>query len=362
MAADVTKAEDALVAARKGLSLGKLSLSDGPQMPYRPGYGTMGQKVILRTNYFQVMLSDKDFQLFRYQVQVDKEPNAARKRKRAFELFIQDAPCLTGLRHAVATDNRTTLITIKKLDLGPDDRAVYLVPYYDAEEQGPDPEKDPLQFKIQYVKALSVQELLTYLSDTSGNARYDDKDEILQSLNIAMARKPSSSPDVAALPKANKFFPTNQDPMDLGGGLVALRGYYTSVRTSTLRLLVNVNSITAAFYLPGPLLLLMRKFRDTVGGSLHHFLKGVQVELTHLKTGKGVPKKKVISGIARSPIFGAGARQISFRYEDLKRNVTIEEYFRLSEYTRTLMTDDTLTPCRIQNCSYCPYCSTRERR
>lgn len=333
VAADVTKAENALIAARKGLSLGKLGLSDGPQMPLRPGYGTLGNKVILRTNYFQVMLSDKDLQLFRYQVQVVKEPNAARKRKRAFELFIQDAPCLSGLRHAVATDNRTTLITIKKLDLGPEDRGVYVVPYYDAEEDGPDPRKDPLTFNIQYVKALSVQELLTYLSDTSGNAHYDDKDELLQSLNIAMARKPSSSPGVAVLPKANKFFPTSQNPGDLGGGLIALRGYYTSVRTSTLRLLINVNSITAAFYVPGPLLGLIRKFRSEAGsGSLTNFLKGVQVELTHLKTGKGLPKKRVISGLARKPV-AANARQISFRYEDAKRDVTIEEYFRLSEYT-----------------------------
>ena len=336
VAADVTKAENALVAARKGLSLGRLSLSDGPQMPTRPGYGTLGNKVILRTNYFQVMLSNKDFQLFRYAVEVTPRPGPIRKWRRAFELFIQDAPCLAGLRHAVATDSKATIITTKKLDLGPDDRASYSVPYYEAEELGPDPEKPSLTFKIQYVKALSVQELLDYLSDTGGNARYDDKDELLQTLNIAMARKPTSTPDIAVLPGANRFFPTSQASIDLGGGLVALHGYYTSVRASTLRLLINVNSITASFYRAGPLLELMRIFRDGIVANrpqippLHSFLKGVRVEVTHLRTGKGLPKKKTIAGLSRNPD-GATAREKSFHYEDANRNVTIEEYFRLSE-------------------------------
>ena len=336
VAANVTQAENALVAARGKLSLGKPSLSDKPQMPYRPGYGTLGTKVILRTNYFQVMLSDKDLQLFRYAVEVVPEPGPARKRKRAFELFIQNAPFLTSLRPAVATDNRATIITTEKLKLGSDDRASYILPYYEADEEGPDPQRPVnLTFKIQYVKALSVQELLTYLSDTSGIARYDDKDEVLQTLNIAMARKPSSSPDIAVLPGANRFFPTNQAASDLGGGLVALRGYYTSVRTATLRLLINVNSITAAFYREGPLLDLMRQFRADLGGrSLWHmnsFLKGVRVEVTHLTTNKGLRRKKVIFGIAKKPEEGAGADKVSFRYEDAKRMVTVKEYFQLSE-------------------------------
>ncbi|SLM41349.1 Stem cell self-renewal protein Piwi [Lasallia pustulata] len=334
VAANVTQAENSLVAARGKLPLGKLSLSDKPQMPYRPGYGTLGSKVILRTNYFQVMLSDKDLQLFRYAVEVVPEPGPARKRKRAFELFIQNAPFLTGLRPAVATDNRATIITTQKLKLGSDDRASYIVPYYEADEEGPDAQRPVnLTFKIQYVKALSVQELLTYLSDTGGSARYDDKDELLQTLNIAMARKPSSSPDMAVLPGANKFFPMSQAASNLGGGLIALRGYYTSVRTSTLRLLVNVNSITAAFYREGPLLELMRQFRDDLGGRplrlMNSFLKGVRVEVTHLRTNKGLPRKKVIFGIARRPEDGAGADRVSFRYEEAKRTVTVKEYFQL---------------------------------
>ena len=89
-----------------------------------------------------------------------------------------------------------------------------------------------------------IQELLDYISSIDGSIGYTDKNSMLQALNVAMSRKPSGSPGVAVLPGTNRFFPNRAVLGDLGGGLIALRGYYTSVRTATLRLLVNVNFVT----------------------------------------------------------------------------------------------------------------------
>ena len=44
-------------------------------------------------------------------------------------------------------------------------------------------------------------------------------------------------------------YPTSESKYQrLGHGLIAVRGYYASVRTSTYRALVNINVQTSAFY------------------------------------------------------------------------------------------------------------------
>jgi hypothetical protein len=124
--------------------------------------------------------------------------------------------------------------------------------------------------------------------------------------------------------------------MDLGKGLVALQGCYTSVRTATLRLLVNVNAVTAAFYKAGPLTDLMMLHRGSLSTGwefpLNNFLKGVRVELTHIKTKSGAPKIKTILGLSRDPP-GAGAHVKKFVWEDRPdpskpKEVTVQEFYR----------------------------------
>ncbi len=303
-------------------------------MPPRPAYGTSGRRIVLRCNYFQV-LPNPDLQIFRYHVEVTPAANAARKRRRAFELLLETASFLDGVRPAMATDYRSMLVTAQRLDLGAEDRTTSRVVYYEAEEAGPKSEQPPTYtFKISYTSTLSVQELLDYVSSTATSAGYSDKDSVLQALNIAMSRKPSGSPNIAVSPGTNRFFPTGAVLGDLGGGLVALRGYYASVRTATLRLLLNVNSVTATFYRAGSLLDLMRDFRTSCQGPwqflLHNFLKGVRVETTHLKTAKGVYKTKVLAGLARIPHPAASAQEVSFHWDETNSNVTIEDYYNRS--------------------------------
>ena len=315
------------MASRNELSLATLSIG-GVKIPRRPGYGTVGKKVLLRTNYFQV-LPAANTELYQYSVQVNPEPNVARKRKRAFEMLFQVNPFLGG--PAVATDNRSTIITTQKLAF-PGDTFQHSIVYYEAEETTPGPKAKSHAFKIDFVKTWTLQEMMSYLASTNGNAVFDDKEAVLQALNIIMARKPSLAQNVAAAKSGNKFFPLDQELRNLGRGLIALRGYYTSVRTATLRLLVNVNSITGTFYQPGPLTDLMDSFtynlRGPVQVQLHKFLKGLRVEVKHLKSSTGPPKIKTICGLALKPSLGATAKQVTFYWTDKKREVTVEQYFK----------------------------------
>lgn len=330
----MTKAEDDLIANQRGLSLSSLSITSGPALPPRPAYGTIGRKIVLRTNYFQVN-PRPDLQLFRYDVEMTPEVKVRRVKRRAFQLLLNQASFLEPVRPAIATDHGTMLLTTQKLVLGPDDRTTIPIVYYDAEEAGPAPENSTTYiFNISYTKTLSVPELMDYLSSTSPSIGYGDKESVLQALNIVMSRKPSASSDMAVFPRSNKFFPIGGLLGDLGGGLIALRGYYTSVRTATLRLLVNVNSVTASFYRPGPLLDLMTAFRDSCKGlwqkPLHKFLERLRVQTIHLKTTKGEYKTKVVVGLTQNPKPGASAQEASFYWDEIKSNVTVEQYYHQS--------------------------------
>lgn len=302
----------------------------------------MGRSTVFRTNHFEI-ITEPDLQLFRYSVEVTPELKIARKRRRAFQLLLDTASFLDAVRPAVSTDHASMLITRQRLNLGPDDRTTIPIVYYETEEAGPTPEHSTTYiFNISYIKTLSVPNLMSYLASTDPAITYSDEDSILQALNVAMSRKPSASVDMAVFPRANKFFPIAAFLGDLGGGLIALRGYYTSVRTATLRLLVNVNSVTASFYRPGPLLELMRDFKSSCRGSwqklLPKFLTSLRVQTTHLRTSKGDYKTKVVAGLARDPHPGANAQEVSFYWDKIKANLTVEQYYHRSTHSRPELT------------------------
>ena len=338
--AEVRKAEDRLVAGPStqssktkdpsALSLAGLSLSETLKLPRRPGYGTVGRAVILRTNYFQI-IPKRDLQIFRYHVDIIPGTKVARKKRRILDLLVETVPALASARPAIATDRSSIIVTLKKLALGSTDSVEGQLMYYEAEEVGPKQEKPTVyEYKIQYTNTVSVEELLNYLSSTNHATQYDDKEAVLQALNIAMMRKPMADPKVSGSVRLNRFFPTDSVLGQLGGGLIAVQGYYTSVRTSTLRLLLNVNSITATFYPPIIVSDLIKQFKAANrDGSvkLSTFLKGLRVEVKHLKTKKEMYRTRVIAGIARDPVLGANAKQVKFTWTEKNETVSVERYF-----------------------------------
>lgn len=330
------------------MSLQNLSLSSEVTLPKRPGYGTLGDKVVLRVNYFHLLPKPKQA-LYRYSTELDPDETIVRKRRRIFALLLED-PTFTPYKDSVATDTRSTLISATELNLGPEGRKAVRITYRDLDEVEARPNARTYVIKIQKSRTIPLSELLTYLSSTAADARYDQHDETIQALNIVMSRKPTMTPDVVPVGR-NKYFPIgSQSRMyDLRGGLVALRGYYASVRTATLRTLVNVNVCTAAFYKPGPLLDLMRDFRAETTGpmpqSLEAFLRRLRVETKYLKK-KGVPaaKVKTIIGLARPPsaAFGGNAQQAMFDCDELGGRVTVEDFFLRSKSIRLMLFDATL--------------------
>lgn len=325
--------------------MAKLSLQS-ELLPSRPAYGTKGTPISLRTNYFDIRPANPNAKLYRYHVDVDPPRGPARKRRQAFQLLLKEADCLKSARPAVASDHRSILVSAKKLELGPGQSVVERVIYRDPEqkataapttEQGAPPRAPEIyKFKITCpvdasTAEVSLGNLIDYLRSTTGSMSMDEKSSIIQLLSIVMARKPASTPDeMAVSAQMNKFFPLggNAAPDDLGGGLIALRGYYTSVRTSTLRLLLNVNTTTSAFYRPGPLVALMNVFRASLKNP-NNAVKNYQVHLSlnNLRV-RYMNKTKVIKGLS-GPAKDQNALTARFMRDG--QQTSVAEFFKQSK-------------------------------
>ena len=281
--------------------------------------------------------------LYRYNVEVDPVRGPARKRRQAFQLLLKEADCLKGARPAVASDHRSILVSAKKLEIAPGQSLVERVTYRDPEQKAPAapqtqqgiPPRAPeiYKFKITCPVDVSTAEvslgnLMDYLRSATDSMSMDEKGSIIQPLNIVMARKPASTPDeMAVSAQMNRFFPlgNNAGSADLGGGLIAMRGYYTSVRTSTLRLLLNVNTVTSAFYQPGSLLTLMNVFRASLKApnnaiknfQVHLFLKNLRVSYKN--------KTKVIKGLS-GPAKDHNALTARFMRDG--QQISVAEFFK----------------------------------
>ena len=278
--------------------------SDRVYFPERPGFGTLGQPVLLYTNYFELTNVGKD--LFRYHVDVigDEEGRkpAGRKLRRVVGLLLEEhfPEQLTG----VATDYRSTVVSIYS-NLVDDSigRATYDVRYKGENDE--DYSENPKVYRVNLQKTgnLKPSDLLNYLSSTSATDMYSATPEVLQAMNIVLGFPPKTNPMVSSV-GANKHYsikPNLIERLDLGGGLEALRGFFISVRAATARLLLNVQVKYATCYQAGELTDLIFNYRSANPSNIYkleNFLKRVKVQITHTKRKNGKLRTKTVAGLA----------------------------------------------------------------
>ncbi|MCJ1310319.1 hypothetical protein MMC25_003981 [Agyrium rufum] len=304
--ADVDMRENQFGALDLDKSFARMSMEK--TFPFRPGYGTKGRPLNVFTNYFKIA-TDKNLILYRYNFSVTPEPLSVSGRRHLVERIISTLPFLgsaLGLQE-IATDYRGFLITTKKIVFPGDsqDRWAGILP-----PQGANPPPTAKQINITIDKGddVDVHALVAYLREPTKNFA-GQKESILQALNVFITRNAGANRNLAQL-KGNKFFPIRLDrpPHILGDMLEGLLGYYTSVRPSVGRLLLNVNITAAAIRAGGG--------QNVVDGIMSHFdtgpaalahlskvLKGLRVELTHLppRTPGGQHPVKTIWGLSKNP-------------------------------------------------------------
>ena len=265
--AEVVKLENQMVKSSLSTALAKTSIES--QLPSRPAYGTAGKPIVLFTNYFELKGIKPDTILYRYNATLSDPGLPKPKKRRVFDLLLKTEPFA---RYKIASDGAQTLIATEKIALEGQSPSFEIEWYPRDGEPLPAKTEDDSERLVQHRKkstyrvlveeggSYSLQDLLKDLAQPTST--YPLKLETIQALNIIMAYGPSSDANVATA-TGNKFYPFGNHPQlqvsNLGLALQAVRGYFSSVRTSVNRILVNVNVATGAFYKPGPLLELMKE-------------------------------------------------------------------------------------------------------
>ena len=172
-----------------------------------------------------------------------------------------------------------------------------------AERDGNKPAKD-YSVQLKYSARIPIRELFNYLRSNDPNTKLSvavpQHDRALTALNIICTQKPNEQPHYATFSGAGstKFFQVVGLPQTkirpLGGGLVALAGYHLSVRLSTGRVLLNMNTCTSAFYAEIRASNLISEFqnhhhgrRDVYTSKLKSFLSRIKVTTNHIKSKAG---------------------------------------------------------------------------
>ena len=327
--------------------LAKLYLSQ--DTPIRPGYGTRGVPVILRANYFQI-LPDAASMLYRYSVDISPAVDNRRLKARVIQLLLEDSP-LSALAPGLASDYQATLISTAKLE---HEHLELKVNYRDEGEQTSAPGSKQYQIRLQETGAFPVTQMIDYLTSTSVSAAFADKAPVTQALNIIINHAPKSKKPSTLSARRNVHFTSigsSAKSFDLGSGLQAWRGYFTSVRLAASRVLVNVQIKHVSMYKSVRLDELMKEFQQQNGPDprkMEKFVRRVRIERLHLKRRKqGKPAApRSITGLATTkdgrrqpkppkvPSYGETARQVQFFLGDnppspLRANqyASVFEYF-----------------------------------
>lgn len=305
------------------------NLSLAPErFPARPGFGKRGKSVIIWANYFQLLV-DPRLVLFQYNIEI--EPQAVgRKRTRIMELFLQ-RPESVARADSICSDFKSTLFSRAPLD---DDFTTCHIVYRSELETEPGPRATAYKVRLQHTKTLPVRRLLEFVTTTDLSAAFEEKNSLIRAFNVFLNHFAKSQGNLVTI--GSKTFPKDAVGQDLGGGLTAIRGFFSSVRAATGRVLVNVNVCYSAFYRPGTLagLMIAHGLQDRY--RLQQFLKGARVKINHtrplrIKTilalaspsdGKGSNQLR-----PKVPEFGAGPKEVQFWFQEQQRYVTIYEFF-----------------------------------
>jgi len=297
--------------------------------PDRPDFGRRGASTVVRANYFSVDLPTKP--LYQYDVDFSPSGKTAGVRARLFELLLAspDFRNLVPNTHSIATDMSKSIVSAHALRLPLAKMVVDLRLHSADQPAGPDGKS--YTATVALVHEFSAQDIREYVAGVVRTPPYD-AGALIRALNIVLAKFPVSGlaggrKVVRVGSGESRFFILDTQPDDLGSGLVAYRGYYSSIRPTFGRVLCNINVCTGAFFKPQSLAAMIGQvcpdgnFSSAKGGVGPKSFDGLKVQTHYL----GKPKVVTLKGL------GGTAREEKFHWEEEKGLVTVEHYFKKSE-------------------------------
>ncbi|KZV47182.1 protein argonaute 5 [Dorcoceras hygrometricum] len=280
--------------------------------PARPGFGTTGQKVLVRANHFLVQVSNKD--LHHYDVSITPEVSS----KSVCRLIMRELVKCYYTSHLgkrmLAYDGRKSAYTAGQLPFASKDFVVKLV-----SEDRADRREREFKVSIKFASKADLHHLQQFLQ---GRQR-DIPQETLQCLDVVLREDPSNRFEVVG---RSFFSPQLGKKGVLADGLEYWRGFYQSLRPTQMGLSLNIDMSARAFFEPILVSEYVAKYfnRDLTRplsdqDRIKKNLKGVKVELNHQQ----YIKRYKISGISTLPV-----QNLMFPVDESGKNISVEQYFR----------------------------------
>lgn len=295
-------------------------------LPKRPDYGKKGKTVRLVANYFQADV-DKSRGVgslplyvytysFKLKGNAKKLPLSRRMVRLAHKTLLNDLREKTGAN--IASDFQQTIVSRFCFDLSELDTRFFI---HDENEKTT---RKEVRYALKEHMSVNTHDILHDLR----TADPTKQEEIIKMLNVIFNQQAHNSQNLDSFSSArgsgNRFFETTiaEDRTDLGKGLWAVAGYFSSMRKANAGLLLNVNVCFGAYLKPGPakdFVAILKAANADVDGSL----KGIRIKTSH-RTNKD---NTVL--IETRPAIGMGKpiSSIIERTKDEGGPITIQKYF-----------------------------------
>ena len=121
-------------------------------LPLRPGYGTLGNQITLRANFFPVRVPKGP--IYDYSVEISPKTDINRIKARLFFL-IEQSPILAPFKSLIAHDGSQRLVSARQLPQPLD----VPIPFYDDGQTAPRPDGKTYVVSITHVRDLDTSEL-----------------------------------------------------------------------------------------------------------------------------------------------------------------------------------------------------------
>ena len=201
----------------------------------RPGYGTRGEQHLVRTNYFPITISPNRQVVHLYKVVMQPDQKDHGRRREIIELA-QAEPNVSPLVGRLAFDHPAehviTTTEVRFMSVN-----VYLG-------------STSFVVRFDYLKAVDISTLQRYANCELPAQNLEELTTCTMALNVIFAKLPRQNQDTILAIGKDKYFPLDQQFMkrDLGNGVEAIRGFFSSVRFQALGVALNLNVCTSAFY------------------------------------------------------------------------------------------------------------------
>ncbi|KAJ4490632.1 argonaute-like protein [Lentinula aciculospora] len=278
--------------------------------PVRAGYGTVGTPITVRANFFPVRLPKGP--IYDYSVDISPKTDINRIKIRIFILLEQLAACKPFLPH-IAHDRSMRLVSSKPLPQGLN----FSVPFY---EEGalPNSASTTYTVSVTFTRELDPSQITQYMQ---GRPQFRDHDPLplISALNLVLQQHAVRTG--VRVGKSRYFFPTSSQGFSLSPGIIALQGFYASVRPTYKQLMVNVNACMTAFIEPGKLadalLAFSRRSRGAMPSLPHELMRKIKVTTQHMGSKRRYTLQSVATTTARNTLFN----------HDKYGKISVEEYF-----------------------------------